>query len=96
MCDICDGISERFNPESLREGMQLAHQLARMVERGSLRVVGAPARSLDDVAARDLWDVMVFQLVCNGCTGLFRFEADSYHGRYTWSGRYFEEEKTGA
>src|ERR1700679_230211 len=96
MCEICDGTSERFDPESPREGRQLAQQLAAMAERGSLRAVGARARTLDDVARGDSWEVVVFQLACAGCSGLFRFEADSYHGRSTWSGRYSEEESAGA
>jgi hypothetical protein len=96
MCEICDGVSERFNPESPREGTQLAQQLAAMVGRGSLRVIGTPARSLDDVAHSDMWGVNIFQLACTGCDGFFRFEADNYHGRSTWSGRYFEEKKAGA
>src|ERR1039458_4340620 len=98
MCEQCDGISERFDTNAPDDYRQFAHRLARMIERGSLRLIGSPGCSLDDVAMCKVWpgDVIVHQLGCTRCDGLFELHADTYHGRVEWSGRYFEEAANGA
>ena len=84
-CPKCDGFTERFNIDGIREYRNIVRQLIEIVDQGTFWLMKASC-SLQDVFNTPMpGDIIMHDFQCSTCGRAFHLAADTYHGNASWT-----------